>query len=186
MDYFLGGVAIGGLASAAVIAAAPFVVSALTLAGMSETAASATVTTGLAVTSGVGATAAGYGIYNNARAGNWNNVAFDVGTLTGGAICGVGGGGRALAGLSGKPSSVPAGAGLFGDKGLGYDRDFPGGSLAGWLGSAPTPQSGGGALTSLAGGTGAFIDSVSGSYGSPVNSSQQFEQNYRSLPGKWQ
>jgi hypothetical protein len=64
------------------------------------------------------------------------------------------GGGRSLAGLSGEPSQVPPSWNPFGDTGLDleFDPAYPGGSIPGWLGSAPTPHSGAGLLTTIAGG----------------------------------
>lgn len=152
--YLFGGVVVGMAGAAAVTIGAPLAVSGLTLAGMSTTAAGATVTTGLGALGTAGALASGYDIYNNACKKNWNGIAFDLGTLGGGALVGVAGGGRALAGLSDSPSSVSPGAGLFGDTYLHYDPNYPGGSFLGWLGSAPTPQSGGAVLTFTAGGAG--------------------------------
>jgi RHS repeat-associated protein len=165
LDYFLGGAAVGGAMAGGVMIGAPLAVSGLTAAGMSSTAASATVTFGLGGMGVAGGLASGYDIYNNACKRNWNGLAFDLGGLTGGALIGLGGGGRTLAGLSGEPSSVPPGEGLFGDTGLHFSFKHPDSSLAGWLGSAPTPQSGGGVLTLTGGGGGFFFQPAPASGG---------------------
>lgn len=154
LDYLMGGFIVGGGLAGGVVVGAPLAVSGLTGLGLSSTAASATVTGGLGLLGTAGALSGGYDIYRNARCKNWNGLAFDLGAFGGGSLVGIGGGGRMLAGLGGTPSSVPVGAGLFGDAGLGYNPNFPGGSFLGWLGSAPTPQSGGAVLTFTGGGAG--------------------------------
>ena len=165
---FLEGAAIGAGVAVVVVLAAPEVVAggaaALVWAGVSEatatTVASATVTVGLTATAGVGTYATVVNTAQNAGAatvtGNWDPVAYNAGTLTGGFLVGVSGGGRALAeGISGQPTSALPG--LFGDSSLGYDPNYPGGSALTWLGSGPTPQSGIGALIPTAAGAGLFF-----------------------------
>jgi RHS repeat-associated protein len=156
LDYLMGGFIVGGGLAGGVMLGAPLAVSGLTGLGMSSTAASATVTGALGLLGTAGAISGGYDIYRNARCKNWNGLAFDIGAFGGGSLAGIGGGGRMLAELGGSPSSVPVGAGLFGDSYLGYNPNYPGGSFLGWLGSAPTPQSGGAVLTFTAG-SGGFL-----------------------------
>jgi RHS repeat-associated protein len=162
--HFIEGAVIGAGVAIVVVIAAPEIVAggaaALVWAGVeaatATTVASATVTAGLGATALVGGVATGINTYNNAAAGNWDAVAFNVGTLAGGTIVGVSGGGKALAeGISGQETSAKPG--LFGDNDLGYDSDYPGGSILGWLGSGPTPQSGGGAAALTAAGVGLFL-----------------------------
>ena len=113
----------------------------------------AAVTVGLAVLAGVGAAAVGYDIVTNASTSNWNKVAFDAGTLGGGALFGAAGGGSAMQyGMTGQPSAVPWSWNPFADTSLGYDSKFPGGSIWGRLASAPTPQSAAGIATSIGSG----------------------------------
>ena len=152
VGYFAAGVAIGAIITVAVIAAAPVAVSALVTAGMSTTAASATVTVGLGLAGGIGLVSTGINTYQNGSAGNWNAVAYNAGTVVGGLSCGVAGGGRALAGLNGTPSSVPKSWNPFACTGMGYNSQFLGGSILAWLGSAPTPSSGGLAATGIGSG----------------------------------
>ena len=154
LDYLLGGFIVGGATAGGVLIAAPLAVTGLTGLGMSSTAASATVTAGLTGIGGLGGYLSGRDIYRNECARNWNGLMFDLGTLGGGAFAGVSGGGRMLSGLSGQPSVVPEGAGLFADTGLHFGFSRPDFSIVNWLGSAPTPQMGGGVLTFTAGGSG--------------------------------
>lgn len=150
------GVFVGAGVAFIVAFVAPAAVTGLTALGVPSTAASATVTFGLGTTAVVGGVATGVNTYNNAVAGNWNAVAFNAGTLVGGAIVGVSGGGQALAeGISGQPTSAQSG--LFGDSTLNYNPNYPNDSILGWLGSGPTPQSGGAAATFMASGTGLFL-----------------------------
>jgi hypothetical protein len=115
--------------------------------------ASGVVTATLGVTGAVGVVSTGVNIYQNASAGNWDAVAYNAGTVVGGLAVGVGGGGRSLASLNnGKPSSVPPSWNPFKDTGLGYNPNYPGGSIMEWLGSAPTPSSGGAAAMGIGSG----------------------------------
>ena len=154
---FVAGVAVGAGVAVITVEAAPLAVSALTTAGMSSTAAGATVTGGLGVMGIAGGLSSGFNLYYNVSENNWQAASFELGALAGGGYVGYLGGGRALSGLSGKPSSVPEGAGLFGDSHLHYDPKYPGGNWLGWLASAPTPQSGGALLMFGAGGAGVLL-----------------------------
>jgi RHS repeat-associated protein len=166
--HFLEGAVIGAAVAVVVIVAAPEIAAAgavaLTYAGIeaatATTIASATVTAGLTVTAGVGTYST---VVNTAQSagtasvtGNWDAVAYNAGALTGASIVGFSGGGQALAeNISGQPTS--ASPGLFGDSALGYDRNYPDGSVLTWLGSGPTPQSGTGALIPTATGASLFF-----------------------------
>jgi uncharacterized protein RhaS with RHS repeats len=122
--HFLEGAIIGAAVTAAVIIAAPEIAAAgagaLIWAGVSEgtatVVASATVTSGLWVGGATGAVTTGANVIQNAKAGNWDNVAFDTGGLAGGflvgttpGILGESSGGRTLTDslheLIGKPPS---------------------------------------------------------------------------------
>jgi hypothetical protein len=165
VGHFAAGVAIGAGVAVVVVVAAPVVASAgaaaLVAAGVSAatagTVASATVTAGLGVGAVWGAsTTAGHAV-GNAEAGNWDAVAYDVGTLTGGAVVGGLGGGRAMAGgVSGRPTTVPRSWNpLTADQGYGYVRNpnVPlGRDIYNWLGTGPTPSSAGGAATLIGSG----------------------------------
>jgi RHS repeat-associated protein len=162
--HFLEGAAIGAATAAVIVIAAPEIAAAgaaaLVYAGVeaatATTIASATVTTTLGVTAVVGGVSTGVNTYNNAVAGNWDAVAYNAGTLTGGIVVGANGGGRYLAeNISGQPTS--ASGGLFGDSALGYDSSYPNGSILGWLGSGPTPQSGAASTALTASGADLFF-----------------------------
>jgi len=166
----LGGVAVGAGGAVVVTFAAPIAVSGLTLAGLTPAAASATVTAGLGITAIAGASATGVDIYRNANAGNLDAVAFDVGTLWGGGLVGSVGGGRYIAdNASPAPSTVPYsmnpftadyvstptapnGYGFQRDSNLPFTTDF-------WnfLGTGPTPSSGGGSAMLTGSGASLFF-----------------------------
>ena len=124
-------------------------------AATAATVASAGVTGTLGVVGAVGAVSTGADIYQSAQSGNWNQVAFDAGTLGGGLAVGGLGGGRDLAGLSGTPSSVPETLNpiqaVMNDLNVG-NFDHSQGSVTDWLGTAPTPLSGGVADAGLSSG----------------------------------
>ncbi len=148
--YFASGAVVGGVGALTVVAAAPVVVSVLTAAGVSSTVASATVTVGVAATAAYGGSQTLGDAWGSAEGHNWNQVAYDVGTLTGGFIVAASGGGQALGeSISGQPTSALPG--LLGDRSLGYDPNYPNGSLLKWLATAPTPQSGAAVLGLTAG-----------------------------------
>jgi RHS repeat-associated protein len=160
--YFVQGLAIGAVGAGVVVVAAPAAVSGLVWAGMSATTASATVTMGVGATAVVSGYATGRDIVNNVNAGNWNNVAFDAGTLAGGFAVGVSGGGRAMAeGIMGRPSPAPDTWNPFTvlqyEWSARYQSGFPGGSLPSWMASAPTPASGGASAAFTAAGAGMFL-----------------------------
>lgn len=68
-----------------------------------------------------------------------------AGSIVGGIIVGAAGGGRLIADrVSPSPSAVPRSWNPLADLPWHYNPNYPGGSLATWLGSGPTPQSGGG------------------------------------------
>jgi hypothetical protein len=109
---------------------------------------------------------------------DWNAVAFNVGTVAGGGLVGIGGGGRFIADNMGAgPSSIPVGANPFtAEAGMGYNPNYPNGSFLSWLASAPTPASGGAAATGIASGLGTSFNLLSGQssvdwLGNPVSSS---------------
>lgn len=151
VKHFYVGVGVSGLVATAVVLAAPVATAAgtsiLVAAGAAPataaTASAATVTTTLGVAGAIGTVSTGYNTIQNVKSRNWNAVAYNVGTVVGGLTVGVGGGGRSLSSLNGKPSSVPPSFNPFADMGLGYNPNFPGGSIPGWLASAPSPSSGG-------------------------------------------
>jgi len=178
--HFLEGAVIGAATAAVVVIAAPEIAAAgaaaLVYAGVeaatATTVASATVTAGLTVTAGAGTYAT---VVNTAQSagtasvtGNWDGVAYNVGTLTGASIVGFNGGGQSLAeNISGQPSS--ASPGIFGDSALGYDPNYPNGSVLTWLGSGPTPQSGTAALIPTATGADLFLQPSSDSQSDWLN-----------------
>ncbi|MBC8096254.1 MAG: hypothetical protein H7Y43_10605 [Akkermansiaceae bacterium] len=140
---FMGGVIVGSAVAGGVILGAPLAVSGLVAVGLPPTVASATVTVGVAATSVYGLSSVAGSTVGAIEGGNWSQVSFNAGALTGGFLVGGLGGGRALGtGISGQPSSLPVSFNPFADFGLNYNPNFPGGSLLGWLSTAPTPQSG--------------------------------------------
>ncbi|PWU12227.1 MAG: hypothetical protein C5B50_21880 [Verrucomicrobia bacterium] len=153
--FMMGGVAFGAVGSMVVASAAPLAVYGLTAVGVTETTATATVTGGLALTAAAGAGLTTYDVGVSAAAGNWNKVAFDVGTLGGGFLLGGLGGGRFIADyVSPTRSTVPPSWNPFtADAGYGFVRNsnLPlGTDIYNWLGTGPTPTSAGftAALTS--------------------------------------
>jgi hypothetical protein len=118
----------------------------------------------------VGGAATIYNAGQNAAAGNWNNVAFDVGTLGGAALFGGLGAGRFIAdNVSPSPSTVPPSLNPFtadyvstptAPNGYGFVRN-PNLPLAtdlwNWLGTGPTPSSGGGSAVGISAGAGLFF-----------------------------
>jgi hypothetical protein len=119
---------------------------------VTTTVASATVTVGVAATATYGTSQVVGDASVAVQTHNWDQLGFDAGTLSGGLLVGASGGGRSLAqDITGKPSSIPPSWNPFGDMSASYDPNYPNGSLLTWLASAPTPQSGAGALTFTAG-----------------------------------
>jgi RHS repeat-associated protein len=160
--YLAAGVAVGVAAAAVVTFAAPVAVSGLVAVGVPSATATATVTTTLGVAGAVGAgMTVGDAFYNGAN-GNWNNVAYDVGTLGGGALFGGLGGGRYIANnVSPSPSTVrPAWNPFTADRGYEFVRnpELPWMTDRwNWLGTGPTPSSGGGAAMGISSGASLFL-----------------------------
>jgi RHS repeat-associated protein len=153
------GATVGAGGAAVITAAAPAAYSGLVWAGLSPAAASATVTTTLYVGGTAGGLSTIYNTVNDAEAGNINGVAFDLGTLGGAGFVGGVGGGRYIAdNTSPSPSTVPYSMNPFtADAGYGFVRnpDLPlTTDLGNWLGTGPTPSSGGGAATLISSGIG--------------------------------
>jgi RHS repeat-associated protein len=162
--YLAGGVVVGVAGAAAATFAAPVTVAGLVAFGVPTATATATVTTTLGVAGAVGAGVTVENAFYNGANGNWNNVAFDVGTLGGGALFGGLGGGRFIAdNVSPTPSTVPPSWNpITADRGYGFIRnpDLP--YLTdrwNWLGTGPTPSSGGEAAMGISSGAGLFLQS---------------------------
>jgi len=161
---FVAGAVVGVAVAAAVVVAAPVVVAGLVAVGVTTTVASAVVTTTIGVAAVAGAITTYINTQSAIQSGNYNQAAFNLGSLAGGLTLGASGGplsGRALAGLGGTPSTVPRSWNPFGDIGMGYNSNYPGGSITGWLGSAPTPQSGGFSLGAIGSGASSLINTNS-------------------------
>ena len=170
--YLFGGVVVGMAGAAVVAVAAPAAVSGLTLAGMAPASATATVTSTLGFAGAAGGLlTVGHACVSGINR-NWNAVAFNIGTLGGGAMLGGGGGGRFIAdNVSQTPSTVPKSMNPFtadyvstptAPNGYGFQRnsELPlGTDLWNWLGTGPTPSSGGGSATGVSSGasTGTFL-----------------------------
>ena len=184
---FVGGMVVGAAGAAVVVVAAPVAVSGLVALGAPPAAASATVTFGLGATAVAGGYSTGRDIVNNANAGNWNNVAFDAGMLTGGFAVGVSGGGRAIAeGIMGRPSPAPDTWNpitvLQYEWSARYQIGFPDSSLPDWMASAPTPASGGASAAFTAAGAGLSLQpsSQTSSEGSWITPSVGFSSSSQS------
>jgi RHS repeat-associated protein len=151
---FLEGVAVGAFTAAAIIAFAPEIgavaIGGLVYAGLSETAAAATVT-GAAGVLGVGGAATDIGAGLNAAAnGDYNQAAYDAGNLAGG-----------LGTVTGA-SAIGGGDFAVG----GFDNDFngmvssgqisPGQNFANWLATQPTDASAAGSAAGLGAGIGSL------------------------------
>jgi hypothetical protein len=91
----------------------------------------------------------------NIQKGDWDAVAFDAGTLAGGALFG-GGRGRWLAetlnGIKSPPWSLAS------DFAQRYNPNFPGGSLGKWWGSGFNPGSAGGTCAFTGSGIASLLD----------------------------
>ena len=173
--HYLEGAAIGAGVTALVILAAPEIAAggaiALGWAGVeaatATTASTAIVTGGLGLAGGVGAVTTVADVAHNAYNGNWDNVAFDAGNLTGGFLVGGLGGGRYLAdNLSPTPSTVPPSWNPFtADTGYGFVRNpnLPlTTDLYNLLGTGPTPTSGGTAAAFTSSGLSSGFDLFTG------------------------
>jgi RHS repeat-associated protein len=128
----VGALAVGGLALGAVTLGAPVVA----------------VTGVLGVVAVAGGVALGFDVSHEISTGDWNGLAFNLGSLTGSSLVG-GLGGRALAeglnGVASPPWSLPS------DWAQGYNPNL--GSPADWLGTGTNPGSAGG--SAALGGAGA-------------------------------
>ena len=171
---FLSGAAVGAVIAGAVTVAAPAAVSGLVAAGVPTATASAAVTGTLGIAGAVGGSVTVYNAGQNAFAGNWNNVAYDVGLLGGGALVGGLGGGRYIAdNVSPSPSTVPRSWNPFtADRGYEFVRNPELPWLQdrwNWLGTGPTPSSGGEAAMGIGSGVGLLFQppATSGSWVSP-------------------
>jgi len=174
MTSFLSGAAVGAVIAGAVTVAAPAAVSGLVAAGVPTATASAAVTGTLGIAGAVGGSVTVYNAGQNAFAGNWNNVAYDVGLLGGGALVGGLGGGRYIAdNVSPSPSTVPRSWNPFtADRGYEFVRNPELPWLQdrwNWLGTGPTPSSGGEAAMGIGSGVGLLFQppATSGSWVSP-------------------
>jgi RHS repeat-associated protein len=164
--YLLGGLVIGGAGAAVITFGGPLAVAGLTTVGVPAATATATVTTTIGVVGALGAgVTAGNALYNGIN-GNWNNVAFDFGTLGGGALFGGVGGGRFIAdNVSPTLSTVPYSWNpITADAGYGFVRNptLPfGQDVWNWLGTGPTPTSAGTTAMGISSGASLFL-SLSG------------------------
>ena len=154
--HFGEGVVVGAGVAIVVVVAAPEIAAggaiALGWAGVeattATTASTAIVTGGLGVSAVWGGSRIAGDAVGSAQAGNWNQVSYDAGTLTGGFLVGGFGGGRYIAdNVSPTPSTVPPSWNPFtADEGYGFVRN-PNLPLTtdiyNWLGTGPTPTSGG-------------------------------------------
>jgi RHS repeat-associated protein len=164
------GVFAGMVGAGAVAIAAPAAVTGLVALGVPGATATAGVTTtvGIVGAFGAGATAANavYSGYN----GDWNKVAFDVGTLGGGALVGGIGGGRFISdNVSQSPSTVPPSLNPFtadyvstptAPNGYGFVRNPAlslGRDLWNLMATGPTPSSGGGSAMGISSGAGVLL-----------------------------
>jgi len=153
---------------------APAAVSGLVAVGVPTATASAAVTGTIGVVGAVGAGLTVYDAGQNAVVGNWNNVAYDVGLLGGGALVGGLGGGRYIAdNVSPSPSTVPPSWNPFtADRGYGFVRnpELPlTTDIWNWLGTGPTPSSGGLSAMGIGSAVGLLFQppATSGSWVSP-------------------
>jgi RHS repeat-associated protein len=156
------GVLVGAVATVVVAAAAPVAVAGLVAVGVAEATAIGTVTTGLYAAGALGTVAVGVNAYNNAAAGNWDNVGYDVGMLGGGyLIGGLGIGAAADEGITGELTGVPPSWNpLTADEGFGFNRND---SLPffqdywNYVSAGPTPTSAGATTAGIGGVLGGFV-----------------------------
>jgi RHS repeat-associated protein len=173
-DNFINGVYVGGTVAMLTVAAAPVAVSGLVAVGVPTTTASAAATGAIGVAGAAGGIVTVYDAGQNAFSGNWNNVAYDVGLLGGGALVGGLGGGRYIAdNVSPSPSTVPRSWNPFtADRGYEFVRNPELPWITdrwNWLGTGPTPSSGGGAAMAIGSGAGLLFQppATSGSWVNP-------------------
>ena len=125
---------------AAVGAVGALVVGAVAV-GAAAVAPVAVVTVGLGAVAVVGITALAWDSGWNIANGNWDGLAYNLGSAVGAIVVG-GFGGRAIAeGINGVPSPPWSWNSDVGDM---YDPNFPGGSVGRWFGKGPNPASAGG------------------------------------------
>jgi RHS repeat-associated protein len=131
-----GAVVVGGVAAVAVTAAG----------------APVAAVTGILVVAGIaGGVVTGWDIYNQSGFGNWNRVAYDVGSVAGSAAAGAAIApviGPAIAGGETTPGWSPAK-----DWSNLFDPFYPGGSVWSWLGKGPDNAAAGGAAAAAGSGT---------------------------------
>jgi RHS repeat-associated protein len=180
---FVGGVVFGATVACGIIFAAPVAASALVWAGFTETAATATVSAGVYTAGGYGAYRTVASTAQSVRAGDWDAVAFNVGTLTGGSVVGINGGGRFMAeSLMGKPSPAPNTlnpiAILQYEIVNSYKPSLGPPGLEYWA-TAPTPFSGGFSAATAASSAGTFIQPFGGASGQGgwINPSQGYNSS---------
>lgn len=106
---------------------------------------------------------------NKALADDWNAVAFNLGSLSGGALVGGAGGGRYIANkVSPEPSTVPRSLNPFTtDRGYGFVRhpELPiVVEVWNYLGTGPTPSSWGGSAMGVSSGLSLFLQSAAVTY----------------------
>jgi RHS repeat-associated protein len=157
--YVIGGVVVGVATAAVVVVGAPIAVAGLIAVGLAPATATATVTVTVGVAGALGGGIAIGRTVNSAINNDWNTVAFNAGTIAGGGLVGIRGGGRFLSDNMGAgPSSIPYGANPFlAEANMGFSPNFPGGTFCRWLAKAPTPASGGASATGIAGGAGLLL-----------------------------
>jgi RHS repeat-associated protein len=147
------GLSAGSLTKCFLKGAAGGAVGALVMGGLAVGAAAlgapvAAVTGALGILAVAGGAVLGIDVIGNIRNGNWDGLAFNLGSLVGAGVVG-GVGGRALAeGINGVPSPPWSPASDFGQH---YNWNL--GSLLDWIGTGPNPGSAGG--SAALGGAGA-------------------------------
>jgi RHS repeat-associated protein len=140
---------------AAIGAASALAVGALAAGAVAVGAPVAAVTGVLGVLAVAGGAALGYDVIGQIKSSNWAGLAYDAGSVLGGAAVGVAGGGRAIAeGVNGVPSPPWS---LRSDLSQGYKRDL--GSPGQWLGTGPNPGSAGGSAAAAGAGVARVVKS---------------------------
>jgi hypothetical protein len=158
---FIKGAVVGAIVAGIVVLAAPVAVSGLVAIGISTGVAAGIVTTGIFIGGVAGAIGAGFSLYTAIRLKDWDQVAETSGGLIGGAIVGgIGGGGRRLGGMDGTPSPAPPMKSPIQMIKYEWSNVFKpklGPPNLDWMGTKPTPASGGGALIGVGGGSAAVL-----------------------------
>ena len=162
---FAQGIVVGAAVAVVVVAAAPVIASAgaaaLVVAGVSA-ATAATISTGVVtatvgIAGTVGAVKVGFDTYDAIQSNDFDKAAFNTGSVVGAFGVGVSGRGRYMAEtMMGKPSPAPNTWNpmevLKYEMSANYNPNYPGGSFAKWMASAPTPASGGASAMGISGG----------------------------------